>query len=110
MKVTLNLFDDLPQDVGFRNVGKFTRIQLGQNDIPKIIECLERKKTFELRKLGAVIKPEEFIRYDAFVYGYLADSMVGKLTGELKDNPEIKSFTYVHPNKEPELIFPLNFE
>lgn len=110
MKVTLNLFDDLPSEVGFHNEGIHKRIQYGQDDIPKMIECLERKKERALKKMGAKVQPEEFIPYDAFVYGYLTNSMVGKLTGVLKDTPDVRSFTFVSPDKEPELIFPLVFE
>jgi hypothetical protein len=110
MKVELNLFDDVPFDVGFSTKGNTVRRNFGKSDIPKIIECIEKNKARELRRMGAKAQPEELVKYDVTVYGYLTKNMIGKLTGVLKDNPEIKSFTYVDPRAEPDLIFPLVFE
>lgn len=102
MEVLLNLFDDIPDNVGFNKEGTHGRRQYGRGDIPKILECIEIQKKIEMRRTGTT--PEEMLWYDLTVYGFLNKYVGMKLTWKLAKNPEIRYFKFVEPVGEPEMI------
>ncbi len=98
-KVTFELRDNVPPEVGSLIPGKFDRRYFGFSDACDIEQSIARF-------LAPKYSPEEDIKFDLIIYGKLNEALLTVITLDLRLWVMIHGLVYIKPGDEPVRLLP----